>query len=120
MNITSTTLKRLSSVSQRRVTRRKVTLVLESWLGIRRILCGTRRIPRFQLRRGFGEFLRNFAQKLRRAPLGFRRNLFFHKTPDARELFIEAAAELFEFVHFPPRRPLALRVEKRMGAIPVL
>jgi hypothetical protein len=29
-------------------------------------------------------------------------------------------ADFFEFVHFPPRRPLALRAGKRMGAIPVL
>jgi hypothetical protein len=29
-------------------------------------------------------------------------------------------ADFFEFVHFPPRRPLALRGGKRMGAIPVL
>ena len=78
------------------------------------------RVPRFQLGGGLGEFMRNFAEKLRRAALGLRSDFFFNETPEARELFVEAVAEFFEFVHFPPRRPLALRVGKRIGAIPVL
>jgi hypothetical protein len=79
-----------------------------------------RGVARFQLGGGFGEFLRNFAKKLRRTPLGLRRDFLFNETPDARELLVEAAAEFFEFVHIPPRRLLALRAGKRMGAIPVL
>jgi hypothetical protein len=54
------------------------------------------------------------------AALGFRSDFFFNETPKARELFVQAAADFFEFVHFPPRRPLALRAGKRIGAIPVL
>jgi hypothetical protein len=77
-------------------------------------------VPRFQLGCCFREFLRNFTEKLRGAPLGFRGDFFFNETPQTRELFVEAVADFFEFVHFPPRRPLALRAGKRMGAIPVL
>lgn len=108
------------NVALRRVARRKITIFLDSWPRVRRILRKTSRVPRFQLGGGFGEFLRNFTEKLRRASLGFRRDFFFNETPQARELFVEAVADFFEFVHFPPRRPLALRAGKRMGAIPVL
>jgi hypothetical protein len=102
------------------VTRRKITFFLESWPGVRRIVRRARGVARFELGCGFREFLGNFAEKLRRAALGFRRDFFFNKTSQARELFVEAVADFFESVHFPPRRPLALRVGKRMGAIPVL
>jgi hypothetical protein len=120
MEIKQRKLKKWRKIAQRRVTRGKITIFLESWPGIRRVLRSARRVPRFQLGGGFGEFLRNFAEKLRRAPLGFRCDFFFNKTPQARELFVEAVTDFFEFVHFPPRRPLALRAGKRMGAIPVL
>jgi hypothetical protein len=120
MEIKQRKLKKLRRIAQRRVTPGKITIFLESWPGIRRILSRTSRVPRLQLGGGFGEFLRNFAEKLRGAPLGFRRDFFFNKAPEPRELFVEAVADFFEFVHFPPRRPLALRAGKRMGAIPVL
>jgi hypothetical protein len=100
--------------------RRKITNILESWLGVRGIVRRARGIARFELCGGLGEFLRNLAQKLRRAALGFRSDFFFNETPKTRELFFEAAADIFEFVHFPPRRPLALRAGKRIGAFPVL
>jgi hypothetical protein len=94
--------------------------LLESWLGVWWFLRSACGVPRFELGGGLGEFLRDFAEKLCGAALGFRSDFFFNKTPKPRELFVEAVADFFEFVHFPPRRPPALRVEKRMGAIPVL
>ncbi len=77
-------------------------------------------MARFQLGGCIDKFLRNFAEKLRGAALGFRSNFFFHETPKACEFFVQAAADFFKFVHFPLRRPLALRAGKRIGAIPVL
>ena len=120
MEIKQSKLKKLRRIARRCVARRKITFFLESWPLVRRILRRTSRAPRFQLGGGFRKFLRDFAEKLRRAALGFRSDFFLHETPQARELFVEAVADFFEFVHFPPRRPLALRAGKRMGAIPVL
>jgi hypothetical protein len=95
-------------------------MLLESWLGVWWILRRARGVTRFELGSSLGEFMRNFAEKLRGAALGFRSNFFLNETPKPGEFFFEAVAEFFEFVHFPPRRPLALRVGKRIGAIPVL
>ena len=73
----------------------------------------------FDPRRGFGEFFGNLAQKLRGALFRFRRDLFLDEGFHAREffvnpfskvlevldalepgeLFVDALAELFEFVH---------------------
>jgi hypothetical protein len=105
---------------QRSPARGKITSLLESWLGVRWILRRACGVARFELGSSLGEFLRNFAQKLRGAALGFRGDFFFNETSKSGELFVEAVANFFESVHFPPRRPLALRAGKRIGAIPVL
>ena len=113
-------LRKWRRIVQRCAARGKITSLLESWLGVWWILRRTRGVARFELGGSLGEFLRNFAEKLRGAALGFRGDFFFNESSKAGEFFVEAVADLFESVHFPPRRPLALRVGKRMGAIPVL
>src|SRR5260370_37553240 len=113
-------LKRYRKLVQQCAARRKLTSLLESWLGIRGIVRRARGVARFELGGSLDKFLRNFAEKLRGAPLGFRSDFFFNETPKPRELFVEAEADFFEFVHFPPRLSFALRAGKRIGAIPVL
>src|SRR6267143_5504272 len=56
--------------------------------------------PRCALRstRRLGKFLGNFAQKLRRAFFGFRRDLFFHETLHPREFFVNSLPKVFEVV----------------------
>src|SRR5882762_1562462 len=83
------------------------------------VLCIASGIARFDPRHRLGELFGNLAQKSGRTLFRFRRNLFLYKTLHAleflvnslskvfevlnalnpRELFVDALAELFEFVH---------------------
>jgi rhomboid protease GluP len=89
--------------------------LLESWLGVWPILRRARGVARFELGGSLDKFLRNFAEKLRGAALGFRSNFFFNETPKPSELFVDAAADFFEFVHFPPGPPFVLPAGKGLA-----
>src|SRR5438093_2981730 len=104
---------------RREEVRVKIPSLPKSWLRVFRRLSGARGIAGFDPRRGLGKFFRNFAQKLRGALFRFRRDFLFYKTLHAveffvnspakileildalepREFFIDAFAELLEFVH---------------------
>src|SRR5437016_14590515 len=110
-------------------TRMKITSRAKSWLRTLRLAGG---IARFDPRGSLPELLGNVAQTLRGALFCFRRNFLLHKTLHARELFlhspakifevldafeprklfVDALAELFEFVH---KRQISRSEERRVG-----
>src|SRR5260370_3601395 len=69
------------------------------WVGVE-----TRGHARFQFAGRFAQLGGNFAQKFRAAPLGFRRDFLFDVAAQASQLFIDALAKLFKFVHRRVRR----------------
>ena len=58
-----------------------------------RVTCG---VARFDPRSGFGELFGNLAQKLRGALFRFRRDFFLDETLHARELFVNPFTKVFE------------------------
>src|SRR5215472_3178131 len=65
--------------------------------------CAPRR-ARFELARQFTQFFRNFAQKLRSAPLAFRSKIVLHIAAQTRQLFVDAPAKIFEVHSGSPAR----------------
>lgn len=65
----------------------------------RLVLRRARRIAGFKFACGLREFFADFAEKLRGTALRFGGNFVLHVLTQARDLFVQAAANLFEFVH---------------------
>src|SRR5271170_5125579 len=93
-----------------------------AWLGLRFRSAGVSRgSARFQFAGGGAQFFRNFAKKNRAAALRFRCDLLLDKMPQPLQLFVNAFAELFKFVHKrgplccgnPCRSKLPARAQKR-------
>src|SRR5438093_8496272 len=83
---------------RREEVRVKITSLPKSWLRVFRRLSGARGIAGFDPRRGLGEFFGHFAQKLRGALLRFWRDFFFYKTLHTVEFFVNSPAKILEIL----------------------
>ena len=71
----------------------------------------------FEFAGSFGEFFGHFAEKLRGAFFGFWGDFFFDVLAETGQLFVETAAEFFEFVHHEVKSEFGAGGGKRQGMV---